>query len=128
MILTKGLIQADIIAAKQAIEYFETNKNRNIKSVAAYHLQQAAEKLIKIQIYANCKSINNSQMYTHNLERLILYADSLGVAPIIPEYIRKHSLQITDWEAGSRYDVGFSVRIDTLKKTYEEICKWEKMI
>ena len=45
MILTKGLIQADIIAAKQAIEYFETNKNRNIKSVAAYHLQQAAEKL-----------------------------------------------------------------------------------
>ena len=32
MILTKGLIQADIIAAKQAIEYFDTNKNRNIKS------------------------------------------------------------------------------------------------
>ena len=118
MILTKGLIQADIIAAKQAIEYFETNKNRNIKSVAAYHLQQAAEKLIKIQIYANCSNINNSQMYTHNLERLIVYADSLDFVHIIPDYVRQHSLQITDWEAGSRYDVGFSVRIDTLKKTY----------
>ena len=128
MILTKGLIQADIIAAKQAIEYFETNKNRNIKSVAAYHLQQAAEKLIKIQIYANCSNISNSQMYTHNLERLIVYADSLDFVPIIPNYVRQHSVQITDWEAGSRYDVGFSVRIDTLKKTYEVICKWEKMI
>lgn len=128
MILTKGLIRADIIAAKQAIEYYETSKNRNIKNVAAYHLQQAAEKLIKIQIYAKCSNINNSQMYTHNLERLIVYADSLGFAAIIPDYIRKHSLQITDWEAGSRYDVGFSVRIDTLRKMYEVIYKWEKKI
>ena len=128
MILTKGIIKADIIAAKQAIEYFEANGNRNIKNVAAYHLQQAAEKLIKIQIYANCSNINNSQMYTHNLERLILYADSSGVALIIPDYIREHSLQITDWESGSRYDVGFSVRIDTLKKTYEVLSKWVKVI
>lgn len=67
-------------------------------------------------------------MYTHNLERLIVYADSLGFAAIIPDYIRKHSLQITDWEAGSRYDVGFSVRIDTLRKMYEVIYKWEKKI
>ena len=128
MILTKGIIKADIIAAKQAIDYFEVNGNRNIKNVAAYHLQQAVEKLIKIQIYANCSSISNSQMYTHNLERLIVYADSLSIALIIPDYIRKHSLQITDWEAGSRYDVGFSVRIDTLKKTYEVLCNWEKKI
>lgn len=128
MILTKGIIKADIIAAKQAIEYFEANGNRNIKNVAAYHLQQAAEKLIKIQIYANCSNINNSQLYTHNLERLILYADSSGVELIIPDYIREHSLQITDWESGSRYDVGFSVRIDTLKKTYEVLSKWTKII
>ncbi|MBO6055392.1 MAG: HEPN domain-containing protein [Alphaproteobacteria bacterium] len=128
MILTKGIIKADIIAAKQAIEYFEANGNRNIKNVAAYHLQQAAEKLIKIQIYANCSNINNSQLYTHNLERLILYADSSGVELIIPDYIREHSLQITDWESGSRYDVGFSVRIDTLKKTYEVLSKWAKII
>ena len=39
MKLTKGLIKADMIAAKQAIEYFEENNNRNIKNVAAYHLQ-----------------------------------------------------------------------------------------
>ena len=51
MTLSKGLIRADIIAAKQAIEYFESKKIRDMKNIAAYHLQQAAEKLIKIQIY-----------------------------------------------------------------------------
>ena len=51
MKLTKGLIKADIIAARQAMEYFGQTKNKDIKNIAAYHLQQAAEKLIKIQIY-----------------------------------------------------------------------------
>lgn len=34
MKLTKGLIKADIIAARQAIEYFEEN---NIKNLVKYH-------------------------------------------------------------------------------------------
>ena len=126
--LTKGIIKADIITAKQAIEYFEDKGIRDIKNVAAYHLQQAAEKLIKIQIYASGSVISNNRMYTHNIERLIVYADSLSINAIIPQYIREHSLQITNWEAGSRYDVGFSVRIDTLKKAYVAIEEWEKQV
>ena len=47
MILTIGLIKADLITAGQAIEYFEATSNKNIKNIAAYHLQQATEKLIK---------------------------------------------------------------------------------
>ena len=50
MILTIGLIKADLITAGQAIEYFEATSNKNIKNIAAYHLQQATEKLIKYQI------------------------------------------------------------------------------
>ena len=41
--LSKGLIKADIIASKQAIEYFEGKNIKNIKdikNIAAYHLQQ----------------------------------------------------------------------------------------
>lgn len=78
MILAKGLIKADIIAAKQAIDYYDTNGIKDIKNVAAYHLQQATEKLIKYQIYRSGETINNSQMYTHNIERLIVYGESLG--------------------------------------------------
>ena len=67
MILTIGLIKADLVTAGQAIEYFEATSNKNIKNIAAYHLQQAA---------------------------------------------------------GSRYDIGFTARIDTLKRTYSEIENW----
>ena len=38
--------------------------------------------------------------------------------------MRENSLVITDWEAGSRYDVGFTIRIDTLKKAVRELDEW----
>ena len=128
MVLTKGIIKADLIAARQAIEYFDEKGIRDIKGIAAYHLQQATEKLIKYQIYQSGVAISNSQMYTHAIDRLITYADSLGISYIIPEYIREHSVVISEWEAGSRYDVGFSVRIDSLKKVYGILEKWEKQV
>ena len=124
MILTTGLIKADLIAAGQAIDYFEKTSNRNIKNIAAYHLQQATEKLIKYQIYKVTANPNNAKLYTHNIEKLIIYADSLNKEIDIPAYVRRRSLEITEWEAGSRYDIGFSARIDTLKRTHSEIEIW----
>jgi len=52
MLLTKGIIKADILASRRAIEDFEETRIRDIKNIAAYHLQQAAEKLINLQIYS----------------------------------------------------------------------------
>ena len=124
MRLSMGLIKADIMAAEQAIRSFEELCFRDIKNIAAYHLQQAAEKLIKVQIYSRCQTVNNSSMYTHNLKKLIDYGDSLGIALDVPQYIRSKCLIITDWEAGSRYDVGFSIRINVLKKALHEISAW----
>ena len=128
MKLTKGLIRADIIAAKQAIAFFEEKKVKDIKNIAAYHLQQASEKIIKYQIYKVLSDTDNRKMYTHDLSKLREYADSEGIPLIVPEYIDDHLNSITDWEAGSRYDIGFSIRIDTLKKCAEVIEAWEKEI
>ena len=128
MTLSKGLIKADIIAAEQAIEYFETHNVKSVKNIAAYHIQQATEKLIKYQIYTSGTNISNSQMYTHNIERLIIYGESLGITLLVPSYIRKNSLKITDWEAGSRYDVAFSIRIDKLKNTLDVLQEWYDMV
>ena len=128
MKLTRGLIKADIIAAGQAIEYFEQKNNKDIKNVAAYHLQQAAEKLIKLQIYAALQSTDNKQMFTHDLDKLIAYAEAEKLSLNVPKQIREHVNTITEWEAGSRYDIGFSIRIDTLKKYYEIISEWEKTV
>lgn len=124
MTLTKGLIKADIITAKQAIEYYQEHRIKDIKNVAAYHIQQAIEKIIKYQIYKSGKEINNSQMYTHNIERLIVYGETLNINLDVPEYVRKNSIKISDWEAGSRYSVAFSIRIDTLMTVYDVVTEW----
>ena len=129
MSLTKGMIMADIIAARQAIAYYDEKGIKDIKNIAAYHLQQAAEKLIKIQIYQGTNhKINNREIYTHDLRRLIGYASTQGLTLVVPEYIQNHILSITAWEAGSRYDIGFSVRIDVLKKTLEVISQWAEQV
>ena len=128
MKLTKGLIKADIIAARQAIEYFDQNHIKDIKNIAAYHLQQAAEKLIKLQIYKALQTTEDRKMYTHDLSKLIEYAEAESIKLNVPEYIRDHVNSITEWEAGSRYDIGFSIRIDTLKKCYDIVADWESQV
>lgn len=128
MKMTKGLIKADIIASQQAIDYYDNHNIKDIKNVAAYHLQQASEKLIKYQIYRNLSNTNNKQMYTHDLRKLKDYAESEGIKLVIPEYIKNHLDSITDWEAGSRYDTDFTVRIDTVKRVYEAVGDWIKRV
>ena len=124
MKLTKGIIKADIITAKQALAYFDEKHIKDMKNIAAYHLQQAAEKLIKYQIYKQTSKTNDRKMYTHDLIKLMDYADSEGIVLEIPDYIRDHANRITEWEAESRYDLRFSIRADTLKKTYNVIEDW----
>ena len=106
------------------LSILKPHRNKNIKNIASYHLQQATEKLIKYQIYRATANPNNTKLYTHNIEKLIVYADSLDTGIDIPVYVRKRSLEITEWEAGSRCDIGFTARIDTLKRTYSEIENW----
>lgn len=124
MSISMSLIKADIVAASQAVDYYKQKNLKDIKNVAAYHLQQASEKLIKIQIYANAESINNASMFTHNIEKLLIYADTLEIDLTVPQYIRENSLIISDWEAGSRYSIDFSIKINTLKKTLSVISDW----
>lgn len=122
--ISLGIVKADIIAAKQAIDYFISHGNKDIKNIAAYHLQQAVEKIIKYQIYESGSNINNSKMFTHNIEALIAYSECLGINIIIPELIKDNSLVITKREAGSRYGLGLSIRIDKLLKFYNAILRW----
>ena len=122
--LTMGLIKADIIMAKQGIELYKNKEIKEVKNQAAYHLQQAAEKMIKIQIYKSGVAYENKSLYVHNLKVLINYAERLGFGVNIPDYFRKNALIISDWEASSRYDIHFSIKITSLEKCYKEITDW----
>ena len=76
MKLTIDTIIADIVAADDAIKHFEETKIKQHKNIAAYHLQQATEKLIKVQIY---KHSTQKEIFTHNIDKLITYAETLNV-------------------------------------------------
>lgn len=128
MSLSMSLIEADIITAKQAIACYEKSKPKDMKNIAAYHLQQATEKLIKIQIRSELDNLNNVTLYTHNIEKLLAYSERMNMSINVPAYIKENSLILTAWESSSRYEVGFRIRIDTLKRALSEIESWYKIL
>lgn len=127
LILIMPQIRADLIAANSLINKANEQKGtlaKHLKGLAGFHLQQAAEKLIKIQIYNKIEKPNHARIYKHNLLDLYEYAnDNIGNI-IMPNYILQHIDQITSWEAKGRYDVHSVVRKDTLEKCYHEIESW----
>lgn len=121
-------IKADLHLAKTAMDASRTAKPskyvKYLKGQAGYHLQQATEKLVKIQIYHSGVKINNSKIFKHSIGDLITYARSLGIPFYVPGYIDAHAGTITSWEAEGRYDIHVIVRIDTLERVYSEIESW----
>lgn len=125
--LTMAQVQADLFSASDAIKRAEnmpSKESKYVKGMAGYHLQQAAEKMIKVQLYSSGMTLNNARIYRHSLDDLIIYAGSIGVSLSVPAYVRKYKSVISDWEAQGRYDVHFVVRIDQLKRAYKEISAW----
>ncbi len=124
-----GQIDADLFMADAAIKKAESMSSKSGKfyrGQAGYHLQQAAEKLIKIQIYDSGVKVDNAKMYRHSIDDLLTYADSIGIGIVIPKWVNKEKYTITSWEAEGRYDLHFVVRLNTLKKAYLEIAQWKK--
>ena len=127
--LSVAQIDADLFMADSAIRKSETissKAGKHLRGLAGYHLQQAAEKLIKIQIYDSGIEINNAKMYRHSLDDLMAYAESMGIELLVPKWVNTKKYVITSWEAEGRYDLHFVVRMDTLKRCYEELDQWRK--
>jgi len=127
--LSMTQVKADLMMATYAINEAETapaKLSKTIKGQAAYHLQQACEKMVKIQLYASGKPLNNARIYKHSLRELMLYAATIPVSLIVPTYIDKNKDIITRWEAQGRYDLHMVVRIDTLRKCFTEAEQWYK--
>ena len=126
-ILTYAQIEADLFVAKATIDKakeLSSNAGKYYRGQAGYHLQQAAEKLIKIQIYNSGASLDYAKLYRHSLDDLLTYATSIGVTITIPKWVDEKKYSITAWEAEGRYDLHFVVRMDTLEKAYTEITNW----
>ena len=125
--LNMAQILADIMAAKSCFKESKAVKPKIAKYLrgqVGFHIQQACEKLIKIQIYKALPSVDYSKIYKHNLQDLVSYANSENINIYVPTYIKNRMQIITSWEAEGRYDTHVVVKTNTLQKHIEEVELW----
>ena len=118
-------IASDLQLAKYSLspEGNPTNDEAMINA-AAYHTQQATEKLLKFylrDVYGEDE--NKKSFWTHNIATLIERLEEHGME--IDDTIKDYSEDLTNWEAGSRY--GHSLVADKLE-IQEVIEKIEGML
>lgn len=108
--------KADIHASKAALEAVKAKEGNEkaTKGIAAYHAQQAIEKILKSEIYKADPCISPRKMYTHKIYDLCVIAEGYGI--IVPKSIKNNAYKYSDWEAAGRYDLHFSVRTDSIEK------------
>ena len=80
-------------------------------AAAAYHIQQAIEKLLKALILLN----GEQPAFTHNISKLVSHCEKLDVA--LPEPLDDIAEALTLWEVEIRYDPSFPVSVKKYEKS-----------
>lgn len=84
---------------------------------AAYHLQQAVEKILKGALECTGITVPN----THKISKLLKMISDHGANLIVTDWIDDHSEMLSEWEAQTRYDMDFLVEKRKLDAAIEEI-------
>lgn len=84
---------------------------------AAYHLQQAVEKVLKGALECVGVTVPN----THKIPKLLSMAVNNGANLVITDWIDDHSEMLSEWEAEARYNMDFIVEKRKLDKAIEEV-------
>ena len=111
--------EADIAIAKLLLTPDGNPTNDEmITDQAAYHVQQAIEKILKFQT----EMMGIPYRKTHNLIGLISELENNGFT--VSDELKMRSFIISDWEASSRYNDDFIVVKSDIQKAidlYEEL-------
>lgn len=84
---------------------------------AAYHLQQAVEKVLKGALECVGITVPN----THKITKLVAMVMNHGANLIITDWIDDHSEMLSEWEAETRYNMDFLVEKRKLDRAIKEI-------
>lgn len=84
---------------------------------AAYHLQQAVEKVLKGALECVGVTVPN----THKITKLLEMITNNGANLIITEWLDEHSEMLSEWEAETRYNMDFLVEKRKLDKAIREV-------
>ena len=113
--LYKALIKADL---KLVTENYQ-DADKAIRLQAAYHMQQAVEKTIKLKV-----GIEGLNLWGHEIDVLIKKCDDNNINIDIPKLIRNKADVISHWEAECRYYPVTVVRKDSIKKVFDVTLEW----
>lgn len=113
--LYRALISADL---RLVAEHYNDD-DKALRLQAAYHMQQAVEKTIKLKA-----DMEGLVLWGHDIDVLLKRCEDAGIDIEPPSYIREKADAITRWEAECRYYPITVVRKDSIKKTYDVIVDW----
>lgn len=111
----KALIKADLLI----VNNYADSDDKALRLQAAYHMQQAIEKTIKLK--AEIKGVN---LWGHDIDILIKKCKDAGIDIEIPKLIEEKADMITQWEAECRYYPVKVVRRDSIKNAYDTLVEW----
>ncbi|WP_373218273.1 HEPN domain-containing protein [Ruminococcus sp. 5_1_39BFAA] len=84
---------------------------------AAYHIQQAVEKVLKGALECVGVTVPN----THKINKLVDMIKNNGANLTVTEWIDDHSEMLSEWEAETRYNMDFIVEKRKLDRAMKEV-------
>lgn len=84
---------------------------------AAYHLQQAVEKVLKAALECVGVTVPN----THKISKLVKMISDNGANLVLTDWIDDHAEMLSEWETQTRYDMDFLVEKRKLDTAMKEI-------
>lgn len=111
----KALIKADL----KIVDNYAASDDKALRLQAAYHMQQAIEKTIKLK--AEIKGIS---LWGHDIDVLLKSCDDKGIDIDVPKIVKEKADMYTQWEAECRYYPVKVVRKDSIIKVYDIVKKW----
>jgi len=110
-----SLAQADVEVSELILG---TTNDELKQNMAAYHTQQAIEKIIK-QLIIDKRGFGNIE---HDLGQLVADAKSEGI--VVPEWVEENSYEISRWATTIRYNSNFKTNRDSIDSFNKLIKEW----
>lgn len=110
-----GIAKADLRMAALALG---TTNDEIMQNMAAYHTQQAIEKIIKNELVA----ARGYAGVEHDLNILVADAKASGVT--VPEWVDQNSYEISRWATTIRYNSNFRTNRDAIVQYGALAAEW----
>jgi len=114
-----SIAERDILMSELALG---TSNDEIMQNMAAYHTQQAIEKIIKSLLL----QIRGFAGTDHDLGLLVSDAKSCGI--LIPQWVDDNSYEISRWATTIRYNSNFKTNRDSIVLYNENAKRWIKEI